>query len=165
MEPKQKEPFRIVRELAGHADYSHCKPAGIRIRLAALFIDAALVSILDQSIRLVFERGILAQQSSLADGFTVLWGVTLISTCLYWVLPVYLWGHTAGKRLLGLRVIRFDHEPKLTLSQCVLRELVGKFLSGLCLGAGHLMALGNKERRTSYDRLSGTCVIKEEEHD
>ncbi|MBI3887507.1 RDD family protein [Candidatus Microgenomates bacterium] len=69
-------------------------------------------------------------------------------------------GQTLGKKALGIKVIRLNGEPKVGYTNAFLRESVGKFISSLILGIGYLMMLGDQNKQTLHDKISGTVVIK-----
>jgi uncharacterized RDD family membrane protein YckC len=49
---------------------------------------------------------------------------------------------------------------KLTTGTMFIREVIGKFISGLILMIGYLIALGD-ERRALHDRMADTIVVKD----
>jgi uncharacterized RDD family membrane protein YckC len=69
---------------------------------------------------------------------------------------VYLWlatglyGATLGKRLFNLKVVKVDGS-KLGLGGAFLREVVGKFISGLVFSLGFLWAVWDKDKQTWHD--------------
>lgn len=67
-----------------------------------------------------------------------------------------VWGQTPGKLLVGIYVCRKDGKPGIGFLHALIR-LAGYFVSGLILGIGFLLALG-EEKRALHDRIAGTYV-------
>ena len=86
----------------------------------------------------------------------------LLVWLLYMPLSWTLTGQTAGKALLGLRVVRSDPRhpsmTKLSLARSCLR-VASYWLSAVPLGIGFLCAVFDEEHRTLHDRIAGTRVI------
>jgi len=68
-------------------------------------------------------------------------------------------GQTPGKMALRIQVIRSDGTP-MTYGRAFLREVVGKFASGIILGIGYLMAGFDRQKQGLHDKIAGTYVIK-----
>ena len=66
-------------------------------------------------------------------------------------------GTTPGKKLLGLRVINEDGTPARFMTM-LLREWVGKLLSGMVVGVGFLWILFDKDNQGWHDKLMSTYV-------
>lgn len=78
-------------------------------------------------------------------------------TAAYYVGSWAAFGQTAGKRLLGLRVVRADGTP-VSLGRAALR-LVGYLLSALPLYLGFAWILVDARHRGWHDLLAGTLVV------
>ena len=78
---------------------------------------------------------------------------------LYFILLTYGTGTTPGKRLLNLRVVNADLSPGLSLVDVVYRETVGRFLCGLSVGIGYIMAGVDREKRGLHDMICDTRVV------
>lgn len=76
----------------------------------------------------------------------------------YLVVPTALYGQTLGKRLMNIQVVNATGQPP-GWGGALLREVLGKFLSGLPLLAGYLMVLGHPERRALHDLVARTWVV------
>lgn len=77
-----------------------------------------------------------------------------------WFLALLRQGLTPGKKMLGLQVINCRTGEKPGFGRMVLRELVGRFVSGIFLGQGFFCAVFDKNSQAWHDRLAGTVVIK-----
>ncbi|MFH1701251.1 MAG: RDD family protein [Candidatus Zixiibacteriota bacterium] len=79
---------------------------------------------------------------------------------LIWYASLFRQGMTPGKKVMGLRVIRQETGNIPGFGLMLLREFIGRPLSGLFLGLGFLWALFDKNSQGWHDKLAGTVVIK-----
>jgi uncharacterized RDD family membrane protein YckC len=77
-----------------------------------------------------------------------------------WFLTLLRKGLTPGKKLLGLQVVNSQTGEIPGFGKMFLREIVGRFLSGLFLGLGYFWALFDKNAQAWHDKLAGTVVLK-----
>lgn len=82
----------------------------------------------------------------------------LIGRAAYNVLFTAAKGQTPGKMALSIRVTDTTGK-KPGFAQVVLRETVGKFLSGLLLGIGYLWLVFDARRQSLHDKLAKTYVM------
>lgn len=68
------------------------------------------------------------------------------------------WHGTVGKRLMGLAVQSVDGR-QLNFGRASIRW-AARWLSGLFLGLGYVLALFNERRQTLHDLLAGTVVVQ-----
>ncbi|MDX9709761.1 MAG: RDD family protein, partial [Trichloromonas sp.] len=68
-------------------------------------------------------------------------------------------GQTPGKMALRIKVIRATGE-EIGYGRAFVREVPGKFLSGILLGIGYLMAAFDSQKQGLHDRIADTYVIK-----
>jgi uncharacterized RDD family membrane protein YckC len=125
--------------------------AGFWARSLAFLLDAAFLWSLDVILfDYVFDISGLAAQMSL---------VMVIP--LYFFLFTFFSGQTLGKMILGIKVVpaAFD---KPAWEDVLLREIIGKCVSILVLFAGLFMMAVNPKKQALHDKLSGMCVIWEE---
>jgi len=79
----------------------------------------------------------------------------------YMSLAEFLFHGTLGKRLLRIQVQADSMVPRYqSFLRLLLRESVGKFVSGLVLGIGFLAGTWNPKHKTWADRMAGTVVVK-----
>ncbi len=69
-----------------------------------------------------------------------------------------LWQATPGKRTLNL-VVTDEFGQRIPLGRAIGRYL-GRLLSGLILGIGFLIMLGDPKRQTLHDKIARTLVVK-----
>ena len=120
---------------------------GFWIRLAAVLIDSILVLIL------------VALLSRIFGGPGIF--IAYVFGLLYYVLLTTLQGQTLGKMLLGIQVV--DSRGNIPrIGTVLLREVVGKFISGLLFNLGYIWVAWDREKRAWHDHIAGTFVIRKE---
>lgn len=137
--------------------------AGFWVRLAAYLADSVIVWTGLLICRITMSGVFQLISRTPFDGnvlFEYTWKdiILYLTGSAYYVLCVYCAGTTAGKRLFNLRVVSADSE-KLSFTDVLYRETVGKFLSGVVLCIGYLMAGIDHEKRALHDILCDTRVI------
>jgi len=136
-------------------------PAGFWRRLAALIIDCLLMSL----VFVVFlGLSMIAMYSWTYGkwlGFACVYAcrlVAIIAPPLYfWLMTAFL-GRTVGKMALGIRVVNAAGRPP-GVGWALLRETMGKFLSGIALGIGYIWAAFDPQKRAWHDKIARTSVI------
>ncbi len=114
------------------------------VRLLALLIDLVLMSLATSVfVEVDVNRPEVMRQFNYTSG--VVWFV--ITSVM-----ITLFGFTAGKALLGLRVVRLDGEPMVGPVRAVPRTL----LTALLLPA----AIADADSRGLHDRVTGTVVVR-----
>lgn len=116
--------------------------ASVIVRFAASFIDILILII----------PLMIASMIPFIGTLVVQWG--------YFITLTYKWeGQTVGKRLFGIKV--GDASGKTPeLMSIVLRETIGKFISGLVLGLGYLWAIFDKDKQAWHDKIGKTYVYQ-----
>ena len=124
--------------------------AGFWVRFAALIIDGISLGlpVLLGAVGL----GLLFQLDSTAD---TLQSLLFIVAVLFFVVR---YGATPGKMYYGLKIIREDGS-KPNLKTALIREIVGKFVSGLLLNLGFFWVAFDKEKQGIHDKIAKTHVI------
>ncbi len=118
--------------------------AGRGVRLVALLIDLVLASLVTS----LFVR-VDIQAPDVMQRFNY------IAVAVWFVISVVmvaLFGFTAGKALLGLRVVRLDGHPMVGPLRAVPRTL----LTALILPA----AMSDADGRGLHDKITGTVVVR-----
>ena len=85
----------------------------------------------------------------------------LIAAAVYWAVSLCFWtrGQTLGKAILGMRVYKVTGEPA-GFGTMLLREVVGKLISGLVIYLGFLWIIWDRERQGWHDKIAGTVVLR-----
>lgn len=138
--------------------------AGFWVRLAAFAIDHALILI-----PLLIANLIISGMLSIFDGTflggNVLFQYTLsdiisyLLQALYFIACTYMTGTTLGKRLMNLQVISANEDGKLTLTDVIFRETIGRFLCGVSMSIGYILIGLDSQKRGFHDMLSDTRVV------
>lgn len=126
--------------------------AGFWIRFAAWIIDAIIVGLVNGFANFILRTFL---------GFYPLetYGLSLLIAIGYWVFYQSWAGQTLGKKALGLKVV--DQNGKTpTQTTFFIREIVGKFVSGIILGIGYLMIIWDSKKQALHDKIASTFVIK-----
>lgn len=145
---------------------SNLNYAGFWIRLLAALLDSIVISALVSFIMLAFGKhyGVFNAQigSSISAAFSSS-PENISTTIVQWVyniLMIKFYGATLGKMALRLRV-EADGKEQLDWISVILRETIGKFVSGLLLGIGYLMVIWNPKKQGLHDQIAGTVVVRE----
>jgi len=134
------------------------KYAGFWVRWVAIAVDG-LVLIIPVGIAQFAVGLVLAGVGLPAVGVKIVSSLvyTLI-TWLYFSLMTYNKGATLGKMLVGVTV-KSDDFQKLSLGRVLLRETVGKFVSGIILGIGYIIAGVTQRKQALHDKFAHSVVV------
>lgn len=89
---------------------------------------------------------------------TAVFGILLLLAAAICYLILLSKGKSYGKWILGMRAYRISGEPAGFFIMLV-RETIGKFISGLILSLGYLWLLWDQDRQTWHDKIVGTVVM------
>ena len=121
-------------------------------RFLAILLDGFIIMLISMAINLPFAL-FLPDLSSL--GTLIGYGCSLF----YYIYFIGSRGQTLGKMALGIKVVKTDGSPVGYLN-AFLREVVGKFISGLVLGLGYLWILWDPRKQAWHDKIANTIVVK-----
>lgn len=137
--------------------------AGFWVRLAAYCIDSAIVwaglLFVKLAMGIFSVSGVGILEAHLLFRYSARDIILYVFEVLYFILLTYGTGTTPGKRLMNLRVVNADLSPGLSLVDVVYRETVGRFLCGLSVGIGYIMAGVDREKRGLHDMICDTRVV------
>lgn len=123
-------------------------------RLIAYFLDLSVPLI---ALFLIFiVAGATGAQGGDTAGIVV--GFTLLATYLAAAFWLFSRGSTPGKRLLGMWVVR-EEGDRAGLATMVMREWIGKTISGMVFSLGFLWILMDRDNQGWHDKLVSTYVI------
>lgn len=138
--------------------------AGFWIRLVASMLDSMLAGMLQVICALVLNvtashlmGGMNPQENAAYSMLITLFGIVL--SVSYGVFFIGYCGQTPGKMVLRIKVIR-TCGAEISYGRAFLREVPGKFLSGLILGIGYLMVAFDDRKQGLHDRIADTYVVK-----
>ncbi|MFA5986218.1 MAG: RDD family protein [Parcubacteria group bacterium] len=141
---------------------------GFWVRFAARIIDgfvisfASMVIIIPLSIMFgVFAAmdkthvmEILARIVTTIVGMIIGWG--------YYIFMTHKYQATLGKMAVGARVVAEDGQP-LTLGSIILRETIGKLVSGITLCVGYIMVGFTSKKQGLHDMIAKSVVVYTDE--
>ncbi len=125
--------------------------AGFGIRLVAYLIDVVVIILANVVIQLVFKAGNM-ETAGAAASMLIGWGYLMYFTATT--------GQTLGKKAMNIKVVRLDNGKTLDYMGAFLREIVGRFISGIVLLLGYLWVIGDEKKQGWHDKIAGTVVIK-----
>jgi uncharacterized RDD family membrane protein YckC len=70
-------------------------------------------------------------------------------------------GASIGKKFMKLKVVDLGGKYPIGYGRTLLREIVGKFVSGIILCLGYLLIIIDEKKQGLHDKIAGTYVIKE----
>lgn len=97
---------------------------------------------------------------AISKSLGVLAAVVLPFVYMVWFFKLFKRGQTPGKKLLGLQVVNYQTGDIPGFGKMFLREIVGRFVSGLFLGIGYFWAIFDKNSQAWHDKIAGTVVLK-----
>lgn len=97
---------------------------------------------------------------SISENLGVVVAVILPLVYIIWFLSLLRKGRTPGKLLLGLQVVHHQTGEIPGFGKMFLREIVGRFISGLFFGVGYFWAIFDKNGQAWHDKIAGTVVLK-----
>lgn len=128
-------------------------------RFIAAIIDAIIVFVVQFVLTMPFPETAPGIQPTTGAMLAQIIGT--LFALIYYVYFIYKEGATPGKKLMKIRVVREDGQP-ITVIGAILREVVGKFVSGIVIGLGYLWVLWDKKKQAWHDKIAGTIVVKTE---
>ena len=147
------------------------QPGGFWRRFAAVIIDGFCLGLmlLPINMLILFMTGMLNTNPGLT-GEGVAMGAIMAGVILPWLIRLvamffyYGWfynqkGATPGKMVLGLKVVDSTTGIHLNYWQTFFRETIGKFLSGIILLIGFIMAGIRQDKKALHDILFNTQVL------
>jgi predicted Zn finger-like uncharacterized protein len=138
--------------------------AGFWIRVVASLVDSVVVMLIKFVLGFILGMiaasavGMLNQEGQIMmAAVTWLFGVAL--AVAYYVFFTGYCGQTPGKMAVRVKVIRTDGTD-IGYGMSFLREVIGKFISGIILGIGYLMVVFDSQKQGLHDKIADTYVIK-----
>lgn len=137
--------------------------AGFFSRLAAFLIDMLLVNIVLSVIKipvwflkLSLGNSILFQE--ILFEYTFFDILYYLLTLAYFVVATYCCSATVGKYLMRIKVISADGE-KLSFMTVLIRESIGRYLSGIIICVGYIIAGLDNRKQGLHDKIADTYVV------
>ncbi|MFI5206276.1 MAG: RDD family protein, partial [Candidatus Paceibacterales bacterium] len=128
--------------------------AGFWIRVAASFVDSFVIATPLLLLFLLFGF-FLPKDSALSSLANILF------TIVFWAVDIYFvtkYGAAPGKMFFGLKIVTADGKYP-GIKKALLREILGKIISGLLLNLGYLWVVFDKQKQGFHDKIAGTYVL------
>lgn len=156
------ENLSTLRQKAAEKPLEYQPKAGFWIRVVAYLIDSVLLGVVQLVLSIVITlligvMGIATEGDPAIN--TVIWLFGAAISIGYAVFFVGYCGQTPGKMALRIRVIRTDGS-QISYGRAALREVLGKFVSGILLGIGYIMVAFDSQKQGLHDKIADTYVIK-----
>ena len=127
--------------------------AGFFERFVATLIDGVLVGLVTGVLSAVF--------GAMGDFGKTLGSLVAMAISIgYYVYFISQKGQTLGKKAMNLRVQNIETGQNLNVVSAILREVVGKFLSGIVLCLGYFWMLWDDKKQTWHDKIAKSIVVK-----
>jgi uncharacterized RDD family membrane protein YckC/Tfp pilus assembly protein PilE len=136
------------------------KYAGFWIRYVALIVDSLILFIPNVIIQFIFAF-ILVSAGFASTSITTRIISELVNLLVFWIYFVamtYGAGATLGKMMVGITV-KSDTLQKLSLGRIVIRETIGKLISGIILFIGYIIAAFTQKKQALHDTFAHSVVI------
>ena len=151
--------------------------SGFGVRLVAWLIDSLLLGVLVSVVTAPIvigmigaiagaasQKGDVREEEAVAIMLAATGAVFLIvvlafvAQALYLVLFTGLKGQTPGKMFMNIKVV--DEQGQVPgIGRAIMREVIGKFLSGLVFDLGFLWAAWDAQHQTWHDKVATTWVV------
>lgn len=158
------EPTRAVPPAPPLTNAASLPKAGFWMRAVASLLDSLLLFLVQFVFSLILGltagtmlSGVEPHGEAFVGLMATLFGVLVGFT--YSVFFTGYCGQTPGKMALRIKVIRTTGE-EVSYGRAFVREVPGKFLSGILLGIGYLMVAFDRQKQGLHDRIADTYVIK-----
>ncbi|TVP87316.1 MAG: RDD family protein [Alkalicoccus sp.] len=130
-------------------------PGGFWRRFFSLFLDGLLISAIVSAAIFIFGLDTSDRTVQAGEG---------IASLLYFVLvPVFWYGYTVGKKILGVRIVKIDN-TNVTLLTMILRYIVGGLIYAFSFGIAFIVSVFmvalRKDKRSVHDFVAGTYVTQ-----
>ncbi len=132
--------------------YPEIRFAGFWIRFVAAIIDGFILGIAFIPLNVA-----ASVTRSTASAVLIRLFIALVEWA-YAVIMLGAFGATLGKMALGLKVVRDDFGP-VGYGTAALREIIGKFISGLICLLGYISAGFDRRKQAWHDHIAKTLVI------
>ena len=126
--------------------------ASFPIRFLALLIDVILIGVV---------KAVIAGVMGGTEAPVMVTTLLDVAGIAYLVIMTSKYGATVGKMIMKLKVQNVNTGANLNLVEAVLREFVGRILSGLPLALGYFWMLWDPKKQTWHDKLAKSVVVKQ----
>ena len=133
------------------------KYAGFWIRFVAFMLDGLILIIPVAIIKII--AGVIFVASGFAGSAQIISSIIYIAiSWSYFASMTYYKGATLGKMIVGLQV-KSESGERLSSGRVVLRETIGKIISGIIIYIGFIMAGFTTKKQALHDKIAKTVVV------
>ncbi|MEK7164228.1 MAG: RDD family protein [Patescibacteria group bacterium] len=125
-------------------------------RAGAVLLDGLIVSVGNSLVTVVVN--LVVRQEAVASTITQI--ISLIISVGYYVYFIGNRGQTPGKMVLKIKVQKLEDGSNLGYPGAFMREVLGKFVSGVVFGLGYLWMIRDKDKQTWHDKIAKSVVVK-----
>ena len=125
-------------------------------RAVAVLLDGLIVSIANLLVTVVVN--LIVRQETITVTVTQI--ISLIIGIGYYVYFIGNRGQTPGKMVLKIKVQKLEDGSNLGYPGAFMREVLGKFVSGVVFGLGYLWMIRDKDKQTWHDKIAKSVVVK-----
>ena len=148
--------YRVVSEQPSEDEMTALEIASAWQRLGAALIDGVIGVLVFVGVLVVgiFSIG--------AIGGDVGRLMILIATLVYPVIVLALVtnrGQSPGKMVINIKIVKTDGTPP-GFGSVLVREIIGKFVSGLVIYIGYIWIIFDGKRQGWHDKIASTYVVK-----
>lgn len=130
--------------------------AGFWRRAGATLLDWLIVSFANLVVTTVIN--LIVRQETIATA--VIQIISLIIGVGYYVYFIGNRGQTPGKMVVKIKVQKLSDGSSLGYRGAFIREVLGKFVSGVVFGLGYLWMIRDKNKQTWHDKIAKSVVVK-----
>ena len=137
------------------------RKAGIVRRGVAFVIDPLIaLALYGAGLVLALMVGGIVGGPQVAAGVGLVFFLAFSLAYFVWFLTLLPKGLTPGKMLVGLQVLNLQTGAIPGFGTMFIREMIGRYLSGLFFGLGYFWALWDRDGQAWHDKLASTVVVK-----
>jgi len=150
-------------EVQGLMGVNYAPPlASIFIRFIAVLLDGLIAFVILSPGYAILAYASMSNPNNPSTTALIFGGLTTV-ILVFVVLALFcaMWakGMTPGKYFLGLRVIKEDTGQYSGFWRMALREIIGKWISGVICYLGYIWAFIDSRKQAWHDKIAGTLVI------
>lgn len=146
---------------------SHPRMGGFLPRLGALIIDAIILAVpgwilslpVSLSLSLSSSQDVSNQVMSNALSNSWSWIVSLGLAFVYYGFFYTKYGQTPGKMVFKLKVVRANDLSLVGWGRAFVRDVLGKWISGIIILLGYFWYFMSEKRQTWHDLIADTYVV------
>jgi uncharacterized RDD family membrane protein YckC len=134
------------------------KYAGFWVRWVAIMVDGLILLIPVSLAQFIVGIALVSFSLSTATIKIISSLIYMLVSWIYFSWMTYSEGATLGKMLVGVTV-KSDDFQRLSFGKVLLRETIGKFISGIILCIGYIMAGFTQKKQALHDKFAHSVVI------